>query len=440
MPQATDPHNGETTRLLESSILRAPLYMQGARWGSREVAEATGTSQSMVARIWRRSFLGSPVAGLPSEIVITGSWASDGHAAVVARAADAAPSPAIHDSAVLRSPRRCALQTMLAAVKLGDSSPETTQERIDPAVLESAGTESALVLSTLPRPADLPERYIYIELSRQHWFGLLPWLIRSAHRTPAGSLLDMQRTAIEWAANPRGPYVWVARDTHSTTTTSRASPGNVHLAVADQVFEWVVQRIRDGALTAGDSVTESSTARALHTTRNQTRDALRLLVTTGLLDQRGTRGVVVPAPTRADVFDTYAARRALGAEVLRRAISNAGVDIARIEAALRQVIDTAKTGDSYATGNADLHFQDVVAQCSGMRNVPQMMATLAKQLRVYIAVLGLGYVYPIDEMVADDTELARCIAMRDTAAALRAWDRKIDATLRFMTAHVSRAR
>ena len=65
---------------------------------------------------------------------------------------------------------------------------------------------------------------------------------------------------------------------------------------------------------------------------------------------------------------------------------------------------------------------------------------LARQLRIYIAVLGLGYVYPIEEMVADDTELARCLHARDTAAALRAWDRKVDATLRFMTAHVSRTR
>ena len=144
--------------------------------------------------------------------------------------------------------------------------------------------------------------------------------------------------------------------------------------------------------------------------------------------------------SRADVFDTYAARRALGAEVLRRAIANPALDLPAIDAALAHVLSTAESGDSYATGEADLAFQNVVAACSGMRTLPQMMATLARQLRVYIAVLGLGYIYPIAEMVADDTEIARCLRARDTSAALRAWDRKIDATLQFMTAHVSRAR
>lgn len=201
-----------------------------------------------------------------------------------------------------------------------------------------------------------------------------------------------------------------------------------------------MDRIWSGDLTAGDRITETSLAKSLHTTRNQTRDALRSLASAGLLDHHPVRGVLVPTPTRADISDIYSARRPLGLEILRRTITNPQLDIDSIKRALGNLVDIAATGNSYETGNADMQFQDVIAQCSGMRNIPQMFATLAKQIRIYIAVMGMSYIYSIDDMVKDDKAIFTAIAARDIDAASRAWNKKMDDVIDYMTSKVSRAR
>lgn len=397
----------------------------------------------MVARTWRRWHAPVDLAiHLPDRVTITAAWCHGRDAAILAEVADTQSLRTLgSDTSFMRSPRRPALQTLLAAPLAGRAQPNPQLAK----ELVRQTDRKCLLFATLPPPAALPSRCTYLEVPTAHWQGLLPYLIRAAHLTRDDDIRDLQRTVIAWATQPALPLIWTAAEAQHRAgirpmARAQVSAGTAQAAVAEHVFEHVIDRIQAGSLAAGDHVTESSVARTLHTSRTVARDALRTLASTGLLDYRGSRGVLVPTPTRADVFDTYAARRALGAEVLRRAIGNPALDLVRVESALADVLSTARTGDSYATGNADLRFQDVVAQCSGMRTVPPMMATLSRQLQVYIAVLGLGYIYPISEMVADDTELLRCLRTRDTRAAVRVWNRKIDATLRFMTAHVARAR
>lgn len=386
---------------------------------------AVGTSQSMVARVWRRHLSASRLSGgLPAAIVITRVLAGAGACVIQATVIDSAAVVLVPET--MRSTRRIPLQTVLA-------TPLANVGSLPTGVSVDAGS---LVLSTGYLAPNMAGTEDHIILDTFAWQGLLHYLVTATYRMAAADLSDLQRSVVEWVARGSGNLDWRPPEreaAHAITTQPTQS-------VLDQVFELIVARVRDGTLSAGDPVTESSLARTLHTTRNQTREALRALAATGLLDNRGVRGVTVPRPTRADVQDAYAARRALGSEILKRAVANPNLDFSRIDTALAQVTATARTRDSYATGEADLRFQDVLAQASGMRTLPQMMGTLARQLRIYIAVLGLGYVYPIDEMVADDTELVRCLYTRDTTAALMAWNRKIDATLEFMTAHVTRAR
>ena len=104
------------------------------------------------------------------------------------------------------------------------------------------------------------------------------------------------------------------------------------------------------------------------------------------------------------------------------------------------MVANARLGDSYETGNADLAFQNVLADLTSMRISPLLLHDLNKQLRIYIAVLGLTYVFSIDHMVRDDIEIFNAVAKHDFGAAEVAWNRKIDESMAYMSAQVSRRR
>ena len=100
-------------------------------------------------------------------------------------------------------------------------------------------------------------------------------------------------------------------------------------------------------------------------------------------------------------------------------------DVESVEQAFIVLKEVANTGDSYETGNADLRFQDVIAANSGMRNITQMFTTLAKQLRIYIAIMGITYVYSISDMVEDDRIILTNLKEQDLDNAIGAWEKKI---------------
>ncbi len=431
----------------EKAVLAAPLRLSGPRWTSVDLAELVGTSQSFVARTWRKYFTAGTNIALPSDMELLAVNYSHGHGLLLARASSKATTQVaglLDHGRAMRSPRRIALQTMLAGLLVQDSSDESTMSLSEHFVTQAPFGMSNFAIGTSQRPSALPVHITYVQVPANHWQSLLIPLIHNAHLTSAGNLQRLHQDLIVWVKKSSQDFLWIAQQ--SVTANTQRSKSRItslrssQQIVADQVFEKIVDLVWDGKLAAGDRITESSLAAALHTTRNQTRDALRALASSGLVDHHPVRGVLVPTPKRSDIADIYAARRALGTEILRRAIENSAFDFQAVNNALQHVIATGKTGNSYETGNADLHFQDVIAQASGMRNIPQMFNILAKQLRIYIAVMGFSYFYSIDDMVADDSEIYRQLQARNFEAARVAWNKKINDSLTFMTTHLSKSR
>lgn len=436
-----------TTDLSEKAVLIAPLRLSGPRWNSTDLAQLVGASQSFVARTWRKYFAVPSSIILPTEMELLAVNYSQGHGILLTRVASESPShvgsSGDHGRA-MRSPRRIAFQTMLAGLLVQDSTIDRYMSLSKQFVTQAPFGMSNLAIGTGERPSALPVHITYMQVPAEQWQSLLIPLINNAHLTPAGNLQRLHLSLIVWAKNTSQDFLWITQQTvNSRLQLPKPRIANLRSSqqiVADQVFEKIVDLVWEGKLAAGDRITESSLAAALHTTRNQTRDALRALTSSGLVDHHPVRGVLVPTPKRSDIADIYAARRALGTEILRRAIENSTFDFTAVDSALQGVIATGQTGNSYETGNADLHFQDVIAQASGMRNIPQLFNILAKQLRIYIAVMGFSYFYSIDDMVADDLEIYRQLQERNFEAARIAWNKKINDSLTFMTTHLSRSR
>ena len=428
---------------MESTILAAPLLLSQARWTSEDVARELGVSQSAVARTWRKHFVSIDLAlDLPPSIEIVGFTCTLGHSFILAKSKTDTDIPkTLLEAQFMRSPRRIPLQTMLAA-QVAVSPKRQSDDPVDLTNLHRNTDGHLFIFGTAKEVSGLTNEVTYKYVPESIWQGLLPYLIHSAHPTPAGNLHELHQQLIAWVHTKRKDFTWLASlerlpeplSTTPRTTRLRSS----QQVIADEAFEAIIELIWAGKLTAGDRITESSLARKLHTTRNQTRDALRTLASSGLVDHHPVRGVLVPSPKQSDITDIYAARRALGTEIIRRICESSHTDLAPIGDALNDLIRIGKTGNSYASGNADLHLQDVMAACSGMRNIPQMFEVLAKQLRLYITVLGMTYLYSIEAMVEDDVNLYRQLITRDQAGATATWNKKINDAVAFMTRHVNR--
>ena len=424
---------------VERAILAAPLKMSQARWTSEDLARETGFSQSAVARTWRKYFAPSDdTVSLPSAIEIVGFIHSGGHSFIFAN--QKIDSGQLSDQITgqhMRSPRRIPIQTMLAVQAQANGSQNTSVD-LGGMIMDSEA--QLLVLGTAAQVIGLPQEVSYKYVP--DWQGLLPFLIKAAHLTRAAHLHELHQQLIAWAHTQQTQFTWKgSTDRASEVPASTPRSHRVRSSqqvIADDVFEAIIELVWTGKLTAGDRITESSLARKMHTTRNQTRDALRTLASAGLVDHHPVRGVLVPSPRQTDITDIYTARRALGTEIIRRVIENPQANLEPVEAALNELIRIGKTGNSYASGNADLFLQDALAYSSGMRNIPQMFELLAKQLRLYITVMGMTYLYSIEAMVSDDVTLYKQLVTRNLAGATQTWNKKINDAVTFMTGHVNR--
>jgi DNA-binding GntR family transcriptional regulator len=440
------------------TLLAAPLLAPAAGWTSRTIAELTGTTQSAVARAWTRAYtrgatgLGDrlPAAGL--RLVAAAAHAGNS-VLVLAGGGQAEP---VFAGSFMRSPRRPPLQALLAADLLAPGGPvavPTAPGRAADVALARAARRHAgpngpvyvLTRRPLADPGGGAAGHGQVEIvigEASAWQGLLQELVRRCTRSRAQELLAAQHLVMEWARGDRARFEWAGPGTGrpgcaSPPAAARTAPRATSQALADDVLAVLLDRVTSGRLTSGDRVTESFLARSVHASRSHVRDALRSLASSGLIDLEPHRGAVIPTPQVADVAETYAARRALGALIVRRAAYWSPGALNPVERALRDLVETGRTGNAWAAGEADLRFQDTLAGSTGMRRIPPLFCGLTAQLRMFIAVMGLDYTYSIPGMCRDDTILLDRIRARDEAGAARAWHRKIDDAAAYMTTQLA---
>ena len=71
-----------------------------------------------------------------------------------------------------------------------------------------------------------------------------------------------------------------------------------------------------------------------------------------------------------------------------------------------------------------------------MPRIGTMFVRLTLQLRLFLAIFGLDYRYPTDEIVTDDQRILTEIRRRDPESAVAAWRSKIDNCARYMLARL----
>ena len=195
--------------------------------------------------------------------------------------------------------------------------------------------------------------------------------------------------------------------------------------------------IADGTLHAGRKISERALAARVQLSPGAVSDALRHLAEDGLVNQDDTGCFFVPTCTERDVLETYTARGLLGTAIVRRLASRAQPLPQAVDDVLDELIRCANGGQIATTGSLDLDVQDELARAAEMPRIEALFVRLTLQLRLFVTLMGLGYEYPVEGIVIDDTRIVDAIRARDADAAVAAWRMKTDNCARYMMLHLA---
>jgi DNA-binding transcriptional regulator YhcF (GntR family) len=217
------------------------------------------------------------------------------------------------------------------------------------------------------------------------WLALLTCLASWRDEALVATATELEADLREWNREGRRAFSWAAREIPAdgqAGRTWRARPrsggrrATPERMLADQIIATVRQGVATGRLAGGDRVTERFLAGRLRTTRSQIRAALRVLEGDGLVTITHGHAAVVSVPTVADVVETYAARRALGALMVRAAMRWTAEARRPVAEALAEIERLAAVGDTALCNQADMTFQHALADASGLTRIGPMLQLL----------------------------------------------------------------
>lgn len=188
--------------------------------------------------------------------------------------------------------------------------------------------------------------------------------------------------------------------------------------------------IMERRLLPGAQLSEAVLSTQFGVSRGPLREAMQRLVQEGLLRSEPNRGLFVIELDAAEVRDVYRARAAVESAAAA-IIARAGVPAAVRE--LRTACDAMSRalehGDPAALRDADLHFHQVLVQCSGSRRLARTHQTLIIETRMCLSAPESSYQQPVD-LVEEHHRIVDAIEAGDAGLAARRVEQHLDEALR----------
>lgn len=263
-------------------------------------------------------------------------------------------------------------------------------------------------------PGELLQQLAVRASSRLHgisWrFDRRPGATSTKYATAPGAALTDQRVHGERAPRPA-----------PETTLSRT----------EQVAIALRAEMVSSGYRPGDRLSVHEMADRLGLAEATVRNAMRALADDGLLDHSGA-SFWIPHLSSADVIDLYASRLHVGTLILRACAHQPRSRLVRAKLALGVLDAAAEQGSRTDAGEADLRFQQELADASGLQHSARIFRALTLRLRFFISVLQLDYSPAVSRLVFDDRRLLRALADGQADGAVRIWRSKLDDAARYM--------
>lgn len=242
---------------------------------------------------------------------------------------------------------------------------------------------------------------------------------KAPQKTPDDSDSEMTLAVAEYPAPGRTPSnPWLPR---------------VELSVTEQIAIALRKEIMNSGYRAGDRIRPGSLAAELGLGLGTVRSAMRRLADDGLLAPV-EGGFSVPAVAGADVVDLYAARLHVGMVLLRGCATQPRHRLLPARLALGAVEAAAAEGTRTDVGQADLQFQQELAEASGLEQSARSFHALTLRVRMFISVLQLDYTPAVERIVSDDRRILSAVLAGSAEEAVRIWRSKLDNAVRHMSA------
>jgi DNA-binding GntR family transcriptional regulator len=156
-------------------------------------------------------------------------------------------------------------------------------------------------------------------------------------------------------------------------------------ATAERIADVLRQRMVEGVLPPGMPLREATIASQLGVSRNTLREALRLLVASGLVEVRLYRGAVVKALTPGELRDIYRVRRILELQAVEESAIATQDAIDRVGAAVRRAEEAVAEQAWKQVGTASLRFHQALVGLLGSHRVDSFFQNIVAQLRLAFA-------------------------------------------------------
>ncbi|MFJ4689658.1 GntR family transcriptional regulator [Streptomyces sp. NPDC088789] len=192
--------------------------------------------------------------------------------------------------------------------------------------------------------------------------------------------------------------------------TFRLSTVSVIEALATSVRD----RVLDGQLTPGTTLTETEMAAEYGVSRPTARGAVTALVHEGLLHREANKPAYVPRLTRDDVEDLFLLRTPLEAEVVRVLVERGAVPLAA-DRAIADLDRVENDAPHSAFVEPDLRFHQVLVDAVGSTRLSRLYRGI--QGEVHLCMVQTRHTLGRDRIVAEHGKVFEALRSGDAAAA-----------------------
>ena len=161
-------------------------------------------------------------------------------------------------------------------------------------------------------------------------------------------------------------------------------------------YHHIQKKIASRVLVAGAPVSEITIAKELGISRTPAREAIRQLISEGLLDEMPGRGIFVVTLDRGDIVEIYELRRALEDFAVRKAAASlaGAVDLENLKQLAGALEVLAAEGERSAKGRldseqmrrfeaADIGFHLYILEAAGNQRLTKWVSDLRSLIRIF---------------------------------------------------------
>jgi DNA-binding GntR family transcriptional regulator len=161
--------------------------------------------------------------------------------------------------------------------------------------------------------------------------------------------------------------------------------------LADQVKDWILERILSGDYAPDSRIVETQVARELGTSQAPVREALRGLEALGVVEITPFRGARVRRPSRQEIIEAYAVRSTLEALGARLAVPRVtDDDIAELAGHLEAMRAAARNDDGHGVAEADARFHARIVELADNGTLEKVWRSLEPFSRTYLTLVVPG--------------------------------------------------